>query len=105
MTDTAIARAPHTFLTPRVFVVCQAAWWLLALFVMARDWLLVGPQALGLTPTWLILTAQSIIVWGLLSPFFLEVARRLGFERGRRLFAVAIHITCAVLVTLIDVAF
>jgi hypothetical protein len=105
MDHPAAARAPQTFLTLRVFLVCQAAWWLLAFFVMARDWLLVGPQALGLTPTWLILTAQSIILWGLLSPFFLEVARRLGFERGRRLFAVAIHIVCAVLVTLIDVAF
>jgi two-component system LytT family sensor kinase len=104
MTDTAIARAPHTFLTPRVFAVCQAAWWLLASFVMARDWLLVGPQALGLTPTWLILTAQSIILWGLFTPFFLEAARRLEFERGRRLFAVAVHIALAALATLVDVA-
>jgi two-component system, LytTR family, sensor kinase len=104
MDTPAAARASHTFLTPRVFAVCQAAWWMVAFFVMARDWLLVGPHALGLTPTWLILTAQSIVLWGLMSPFFLEAARRLDFERGRRLFAVTMHIAFAVLATLIDVA-
>lgn len=91
------------FLSPAAFAVSTAAWMSIALFVWTRDFVLVGADARGLQPSALILMTQSMVLWGLFSPFILVAAQRLEFERGRRLRALAWHGLFALALAALDV--
>jgi two-component system LytT family sensor kinase len=93
-----------TFLRPRVFVVCTAAWLTLACFLWMRDFLMLGSSARGLSPSEVLLTIQSMVMWGLFSPFILTAAELLDFDTGKRLRALALHLVCALAVSAFDVA-
>jgi len=91
------------FLKPSVFGACIAAWMLLACFLWTRDFLLVGPAAWGLQPKQMLLTTQSMLLWGLFSPFILTTARLFEFEPGRRLRSAAFQLMSALVLSGIDV--
>lgn len=93
-----------TFLRPRVFVVCTAAWLTLACFLWMRDFLMLGSSARGLSPSEVVLTIQSMVMWGLFSPFILTAAELLEFETGKRLRALSLHLVCALALSAFDVA-
>src|SRR5262245_26979922 len=87
------------FLKPQVFGACIAAWMLLACFLWTRDFLIVGPEAWGLQPRHMLMTTQSMILWGLFSPFILTTARLFEFEPGRRLRTAVFQLMCALVVS------
>jgi two-component sensor histidine kinase len=92
------------FLRPRIFGICIASWVTLAAFLWLRDVLMVGPGARGLAPSEMLLTLQSVVLWGLFSPFILTAAELLEFEPGRRLRAIGLHLACALALSAFDVA-
>ncbi|HEU4590423.1 MAG TPA: histidine kinase [Steroidobacteraceae bacterium] len=92
------------FLRPTVFAACTAAWLALAAFLWLRDVLMVGSSARGLEIHEVLLTIQSMLMWGAFSPFILTTAELFEFEAGRRLRALALHGVCALVVSAIDVA-
>ena len=99
--------APETrlsFLRLRVFAVCTAGWLTLAFFLWTRDFLMLGSGARGLAPSEILLTIQSMLMWGFFSPFILTAAELLEFEAGRRLRALGLHILCALTLSAFDVA-
>ena len=93
-----------TFLRPRVFVVCTAAWLAFACFLWMRDFLMLGSSARALTSSEVFLTIQSMVMWGLFSPFILTAAELLEFDTGKRLRAFALHVVCALVLSAFDVA-
>src|SRR5689334_5018938 len=93
-----------TFLRPRVFVVCTAAWLAFACFLWMRDFLMLGSSARGFSSSEIFLTIQSMVMWGLFSPFILTAAELLEFESGKRLRAFALHLVCALVLSAFDVA-
>src|SRR5690349_13617880 len=92
------------FLTPAVFAICIAAWMAVACFVWARDLVLVGWSAQNFEPRAIVTITQSMVLWGLFSPFILVAAQYLEFEPGRRLRALALHTLFAVAMAALDVA-
>lgn len=99
--------APETrlsFLRLRVFAVCTAGWLTLAFFLWTRDFLMLGSGARGLAPSEILLTIQSMLMWGFFSPFILTAAELLEFEPGRRLRALGLHVLCALTLSAFDVA-
>jgi hypothetical protein len=103
MSPTDASRQRCQFLTPTAFAVSTAAWLALAVFVWTRDFVLVGTDAHGLQRTAIILMVQSMVLWGLFSPFILVAAQRLDFERGRRLRSAVLHIVFALFLAAADV--
>jgi two-component system, LytTR family, sensor kinase len=93
-----------SFLRPRIFGICVASWVTLAAFLWLRDFLMVGPTARGLAPSEMFLTLQSVVLWGLFSPFILTAAELLEFDAGRRLRALGLHAACALALSAFDVA-
>jgi hypothetical protein len=91
------------FLRLPVFVACTAAWFALAAFLWLRDVLLVGSSARGLEFHEVLLTIQSMLMWGAFSPLILTTAELFEFESGRRLRALSLHVLCALAVSTIDV--
>ena len=91
------------FLTPRLFGASIAGWMLLACFLWTRDFLLVGPEAWGLQPKEMVLTAQSMVQWGLFSPFIMTTARLFEFEPGRRIRSAVFQLMAALVLSGIDV--
>ena len=91
------------FLTPAVFFICIVAWMAVACFVWARDLVLIGWDSPALEPRTMILSTQSMVLWGLFSPFILVAAQRLEFERGRKLRAIALHGVFALALAAVDV--
>jgi two-component system, LytTR family, sensor kinase len=91
------------FLTPTVFMICVAAWMAVASFVWARDLVLIGWHSPALDPRMMFLTTQSMVLWGLFSPFILVAAQRLDFEPGKKLRAILLHGAFALALALIDV--
>jgi hypothetical protein len=93
-----------SFLRPRFFVVSTAAWLALACFLWMRDFLMLGTEARGLSLSEVLLTVQSMMMWGLFSPFILTAAELLEFEPGKRLRAIFLHVACALALSAFDVA-
>jgi two-component system, LytTR family, sensor kinase len=91
------------FLTPTTFAVATAAWIAVAAIVWARDILTVGPGVASLAPRELALTIQSMVMWGLFTPFILTASEWLEYERGRRLRALALHLVFALFLCALDV--
>lgn len=91
------------FLTPKVFAICIAAWMSVAFFVWARDLVLIGAGARGFGRNEIFTTVQSMVLWGLFSPFILVAAQWLEFERGKKLRALAIHAVLAIALAAFDV--
>jgi two-component system, LytTR family, sensor kinase len=91
------------FLRPQVFAVCTGAWLAFACFLWMRDFLMVGSEARGLAPDEMLLTIQSMITWGLFSPFILTAAELLEFDAGKRLRALGLHVICALALAAFDV--
>jgi LytS/YehU family sensor histidine kinase len=75
-----------------------------ACFIWARDLVMVGWSAQNFEPRALVVTTQSMVLWGLFSPFILIAAQRLEFEPGKRLRAIALHTVFAVAMAALDVA-
>jgi two-component system LytT family sensor kinase len=94
----------RSFFTLPVFVTATCAWMLIAAFQWARAFVAIGPQAPELAAANLWLTTQSMIIWGAFTPFILTAARRLEFERGRRLIAFFMHLMVALLIDVADSA-
>lgn len=92
------------FLTPTAFAVATAAWIAVAAIVWARDIVTVGPGVASLAPRELVLTIQSMLIWGLFTPFILTASQLLEYERGKRLKALALHLVFALLLCASDVA-
>ena len=94
----------RSFLNPKVFAICIAAWLAVACFVWARDIVLVGWNAPSFLPENVTLAVQSMVLWGIFSPFILSAAQRLELERGRRGRALALHAVFALALATLDVA-
>lgn len=92
------------FFAPSVFAICIAAWLSVAGFVWARDIVLVGWDAPSFSPRYVIISVQSMVLWGLFSPFILMTAQWLDFERGKKLRAVLLHGIFALALAAFDVA-
>ena len=91
------------FLTPITFVVATAVWIAVAAIVWARDIVTVGPGVASLAPREIALTIQSMVIWGLFTPFILTASQLLDYERGKRLKALALHLGFALLLCAVDV--
>jgi hypothetical protein len=91
------------FLTPSVFLICIAAWMAVACFVWARDLVMIGWDSPALEPRKMFLSTQSMVLWGLFSPFILFATGRLEFERGKKLRAALLHGVFAIALAAIDV--
>jgi len=92
------------FLTPTTFAVAIAAWIAVAAIVWARDLITVGPGVASLAPREIVLTIQSMVMWGLFTPFILTASQLLEYERGRRLRAFALHFVFALFLCAVDVS-
>jgi two-component system LytT family sensor kinase len=97
-------RAMRRFLTPTVFAICIVAWMSVAFFLWGRDLVLIGAEARSFSRDEVIGTVQSMLLWGLFSPFILVAAQWLEFERGRMLRALAIHVALAIALSTLDVS-
>jgi len=91
------------FLTPTTFAVAIGAWMAIAAIVWARDLLTVGPGVASLAPREIALTLQSMVMWGLFTPFILTASQWLEYERGKRLRALALHLVFALFLCSLDV--
>ena len=91
------------FLTPTTFGVAIAAWIAVAAIVWARDLITVGPGVASLAPREMVLTIQSMVMWGLFTPFILTASQLLEYERGKRLKAFAVHFVFALFLCAVDV--
>ncbi|HVQ13997.1 MAG TPA: histidine kinase [Vicinamibacterales bacterium] len=94
----------RSFLTPAMFAICVGGWLAIAAFLWVKDALLVGTSARSLQPTEILLTIQSMVMWGVFSPFIFFAAQRLEFEPGRRLRALVLHAAFATVLCAVDVA-
>ena len=83
----------------------MAAWVALGLFVCARDLLLIGPEAPGLAFAALVPFTESMLLWGLLSPFIIVFSERLPLDRGHWLRSLALHAILALAICVGDVLF
>src|SRR5262245_21001885 len=54
-----------------VWIACFASWLGLGLFVFARDLVMVGPQAPGFAREEMLTFIESMVLWGLISPFII----------------------------------
>ena len=88
-----------------VWIACLTSWIALGLFVCARDLLMIGADAPGLNPQELIPFAESMVLWGLLSPFIIVLCDRLPLERGSRTRSLLLHSVWAIAFALGDVIF
>lgn len=77
-----------------VWIACLAGWLALALFVLARDLVMVGPQAPGLQRDELAAFLWSMLLWGAISPFIIAICERLPLDR-QRWRSLALHTVCA----------
>ena len=91
------------FLTPAVFAACIGGWLAIAAFLWVKDALFVGSTARSLQPTEVLLTIQSMVMWGVFSPFIFFASQRLEFESGRRLRALVLHVVFALVLCALDV--
>jgi len=94
----------RSFLTPTIFAAAIAGWMAVPAFIWTKDILLVGLQARSFGSKEVLLTLQSMVVWGLFTPFIFEAAQHLEFERGKRLRAILWHLLFALCLAVADVA-
>ena len=94
----------RSFLTPGMFAACIGGWLSIAAFLWVKDALFIGPTARSLNPTEVLLTIQSMVMWGVFSPFIFMAAQRLEIESGRRFRAFVVHIVFALALCALDVA-
>jgi sensor histidine kinase YesM len=94
----------RSFLTPGMFAICIASWIAVAAFLWVKDALFVGPTARSLQPTEILLTIQSMVMWGIFSPFIFTAAQKLEFEPGRRILVLLVHVVFALALCAGDVA-
>ena len=66
-----------------VWIACFAAWLALAFFVLARDLVMVGPQAPGLQRDELYAFLWTMVLWGAISPFIIAICEGLPLDRAR----------------------
>jgi two-component system, LytTR family, sensor kinase len=86
-----------------LWVASFAAWIFFGLFIVARDLLLIGPNARTLALDELIPFAESMLLWALLSPPIVAICEKLSLERGRLLRSLTLHAACAFLICVADV--
>jgi sensor histidine kinase YesM len=86
-----------------VWIACLAGWLALALFVLARDLVMFGPQAPGLQRDELAAFLWSMVLWGAISPFIIALCERLPLDRARRWRSLALHTTAAFAFCISDV--
>ena len=77
-----------------VWIACLAGWLALALFVLTRDLVMIGPQAPGLQREELAAFLWSMVLWGALSPFIIAICERLPLDRARWR-SLALHLLAA----------
>ncbi|HET7811674.1 MAG TPA: histidine kinase [Steroidobacteraceae bacterium] len=94
----------RSFLTPIFFATAIAGWMAVPAFIWTKDILLVGPGARSFSATEVLLTLQSMVVWGIFTPFIFEASQRLEFEPGKRLRAVGWHLLFALFLSVLDVS-
>ena len=94
----------RSFLTPIFFATAIAGWMAVPAFIWTKDILLVGPGARSFSATEALLTLQSMVVWGIFTPFIFEASQRLEFEPGKRLRAVGWHLLFALFLSVLDVS-
>jgi hypothetical protein len=104
--DFTVRAAPRRrgFLTPATFAIAVAAWMGVAAIVWARDLVTVGAGVASLAPREVLLTIQSMLMWGLFTPFIMTVSELLEWEHGKRLRALAAHLLFALFLCALDVA-
>jgi sensor histidine kinase YesM len=93
----------RSFLALPMFLACIAGWLSIATFLWVKDAVFVGSTARSLNPTEVLLTIQSMVTWGIFSPFIFTAAQRLEFEPGRRLRVLLVHTVLALALCAIDV--
>jgi two-component system, LytTR family, sensor kinase len=74
-----------------VWIASFAAWLALAFFVLARDLVMVGPQAPGLQRDELYAFLWTMLLWGAISPFIIALCDGLPLDRARRWRSLAVH--------------
>jgi two-component system, LytTR family, sensor kinase len=88
-----------------VWIACIAAWAALALFVCARDLIMIGPAAPGLALVELVPFIESMALWALISPFIIVLAARLPLDRRNWLRSLVVHAIWALAICWGDVLF
>lgn len=83
----------------------MAGWIALSLFLVARDLLRFGPGAPGLRLPEVAFFAQSMLLWGLLSPLIIAVAERLPLDSAHRIRSLLLQAFWALAFCLGDVIF
>lgn len=74
-----------------VWIACLASWAALALFILARELLMLGPGAPSLQGVELAPFAESMVLWGLLSPIIIAIAQRLPLDAPNRFRSLLLH--------------
>jgi hypothetical protein len=74
-----------------VWIACLAGWLALALFVLTRDLVMIGPQAPGLQRDELAAFLWSMALWGAIAPSIIAICERLPLDRARRWRSLALH--------------
>lgn len=86
---------PPLLKSKSVWIACLAGWLALALFVLTRDLVMIGPQAPGLQSDEVATFLWSMALWGAISPFIIAICERLPLDRARRWRSLAVHAVAA----------
>ncbi|HEY7642645.1 MAG TPA: histidine kinase [Steroidobacteraceae bacterium] len=74
-----------------VWIASLTAWLALALFVLTRDLVMVGPQAPGLQRDEFYAFVWTMVLWGAISPCIIALCDLLPLDRARRWRSLAMH--------------
>jgi hypothetical protein len=85
-----------------VWIACIAGWGAVGVSLLARDLLMIGTDAPTLQPQSLIEFLESMLLWGLLSPFIIAVCAKLPLDRQHRWRSLALHAVSAAAFFAID---
>jgi hypothetical protein len=95
---------PSLLKSRAVWIACLASWVALGLFVFGRDLVMIGPDAPGFARDVMSLFVESMVLWGLISPFIIVLCDRLPLDRGRRVRSLLAHVMWALVFAAGDVA-
>ena len=100
---------PPPLKSKSVWIASFAAWLALASFVLARDLVMVGPQAPGLQRDELYAFLWTMVLWGAVSPLIIAICEGLPLDRARRWRSLVVHTAWAFALcvgdVLLDLAF
>ena len=93
---------PSLLKSASVWIGCLAAWAAIAVFLVARDLIMIGPDAPTLELQSFLEFLESMTLWGLMSPFIVAVCEKLPLDRAHRWRSLALHVVSAAVFFTID---